>query len=141
MASKHKSGLIDRIIEKLPEMHIRGYNYCGPNTNLLRRLAHGDLGINELDCACMVHDFAYAESNDLKSRCVADKLLVLKAFRRIYAKDSQIGERFSALIVSGLIGVKLIFGTMELYIDSVRKYLAMESKKNSKHDQCEEEFC
>lgn len=115
MSSKRKIGFIDKIVGKLPEIHIIGYNYCGPNTNLLTRLARGEQGINELDYACMVHDIAYAESKDLKSRYNADKLLVSKAIKRIYAKNSKIGERFAALIVSGLIGVKLIISKIELH--------------------------
>lgn len=118
-----KRGFIDSLIEKLPEMHVSGYNYCGPNTNLTARLTCGDLGVNELDCACMEHDIAYAESNDLKSRCKADTLLILRAFRRIYANDSQIGERFTAILVSGLISVKLFFSKIELCISCIRKRL------------------
>lgn len=128
MSSKRRISHIDRIIEMLPEIHIIGYNYCGPNTNLERRLACGEPCINELDCACMEHDIAYAESNELKWRHMADKLLVLKAFRRVYAKDSRIGERFAALLVSWLISVKLFLGKMELYINSVRTCLAMKSR-------------
>lgn len=129
MTSKRKFGCIDRIIEKLPEIHFMGYRYCGPNTNLTVRLARGERGINELDCACMEHDIAYAASDDLDLRCQADKLLVLKAFKRIFAKDSQIGERFTALIVSWLIGVKIFLGKMEIYI---RKCcLKFKSRKNN----------
>lgn len=121
MSSKQKIGFVDRVIEKLPEMHIMGYKYCGPNTNLESRLASNELGINKLDCACMEHDIAYAESRDLNSRCNADKLLVMKAIRRVYAKDSRIGEPFSALVVSGVISIKFILGKIELFINSVRK--------------------
>lgn len=103
------------MIEKLPEMHFIGYRYCGPNTNLTDRLARGERGINQLDCACMEHDIAYAESIDLDFRCEADKLLVLKAFKRIFAKDSRIGERFAALIVAWLIGTKIILGKIEIF--------------------------
>lgn len=106
MSSKREIGFIDRIIEKLPEMHIPGYRYCGPNTNM-NRLVNGEPGINELDCACMEHDIAYTVSSDQKSRSKADKLLVLKATRRVYASDSQIGERFAAMLVSGLISIKI----------------------------------
>lgn len=125
MAHERKFGLIDRIIEKLPAMHFRGYRYCGPNTNLAARLARGEHGINELDCACMDHDIAYAESKDLKSRCIADKLLFLRAIKRVFAKNSKIGERFAALIVSLLIGVKMTFGRIELCF---RKCFAMKTK-------------
>lgn len=112
--SMSSPSFIDRMLEKLPEIHIRGYNYCGPNTNSKSRSARGEVGINELDCACMEHDIAYAESNDLNSRCIADEVLILRAIRRVYAKDSQIGERFTALIISWLISVKLILCNMEL---------------------------
>lgn len=118
MQSKRKFGLIDRIIKKLPEIHISGYSYCGINTNLESRLAEGVRGINKLDYACMEHDIAYAESEDLKSRCVADKILILKAVKRIFAKDSRIGEHFAALIVSSLISIKLFFDKIELYLKS-----------------------
>lgn len=134
MSSKQKFGLIDRIIEKLPEIHFMGYRYCGPNTNLTDRLAHGERGINELDCACMNHDIAYAESKDLEMRYHADKLLILKAFKRIFAKDSQIGERFAALIVSWLIGIKIFFGKMELCI---RKCCLSKTRKKQR----DEEYC
>lgn len=135
MSSKHKLGFIDRMLEKLPEIHIRGYNYCGPNTNLKSRLARGVVGINKLDCACMEHDIAYAENSDLKSRCMADKLLILSAIRRVYAKDSQIGERFAAMLISLLISVKLFLSKMELFIDSVGKCcLALKCKKKSREN-------
>lgn len=119
ITSKYKISLIDRIIEKLPEIHVSGYNYCGPNTDLSTRLRCGDPGVNKLDCACREHDIAYAESIDLKSRCKADKLLVLKAFKRIFAKDSRIGERFIAMLVSGIISIKLLLCKVELCFSSV----------------------
>lgn len=133
MMSKCKLGLIDRILEMLPELHIIGYNYCGPNTDLETRLAHGVPGINKLDYACREHDISYAESKNLKWRCSADKLLILKAFKRIYAKDSKIGERIAAIIVSFLIGLKIIFSTIELSIICLRKCccLPTKSKKNN----------
>lgn len=122
---------IDCILEKLPEIHIRGYSYCGPNTNLTNRLAHNEMGKNELDCACMEHDIAYAESVDLNSRYIADKALISRAIRCIYAKDSQIGERFTALFVTFLMIIKLILCKMELCIRNVRKYFARKLKKQS----------
>lgn len=83
----------------------------------------------------MEHDIAYTENTDLKSRCVADKLIILRAIRRVYAKDSQIGERFTAMLISWLISVKLFLGKMELFIDSVGKYcLALKFKKKSREN-------
>lgn len=131
MKPKRKSSLIDRIIEKLPEMHIIGYSFCGPNTDLQTRLARGERGINALDCACMEHDIAYAESDDLKTRIKADKLLILKAFRRVYANDSQIGERFAASTVAWIITVKLFLTNMEICI---RKWCTtLKSRKTYKN--------
>lgn len=125
------SSFIDRFVEKLPEIHIKGYSYCGPNTDLENRLARGEPGVNGLDCACKEHDIAYAESRDLKMRYNADKILVLKAIGRVFAKDSRVGERFFALIVSTLISVKMIVSKMELYISySLRNCLALKTKKH-----------
>lgn len=116
---RKRTSLIDRIIEKLPEIHVSGYNYCGPNTDLSTRLRCSVPGVNKLDCACMEHDIAYAKSVDHKSRCKADQLLVLNAFQRIYAKDSRIGERFIAMLVSGLISIKMLLSKVELCFRSV----------------------
>lgn len=129
MASEREIGFIDRFLKRLPEIHIRGYNYCGPNTNVEIRLARGEVGVNELDCACMEHDIAYAESNDLNSRCIADKVLILRAIRRVVAKDSQIGERFTALLISWLISIKLFLCKIELFIGSVRKCFTLKLKR------------
>lgn len=138
MSSKRKVGCIDRIIEMLPEIHLSGYNYCGPNTNLENRLAHNEPGINELDCACKEHDIAYAESSDLFWRHNADKLLVLKAFRRVYAKDSRFGERFAAMLVSVLICIKIILRKFEIFFINVRKCFALKLRRKCER---EEEKC
>lgn len=117
---KRKLGFVDRFLEVLPEIHIRGYNYCGPNTKLEMRLTRNVPGINELDCACKDHDIAYAESTDLNSRCKVDKILILKAVRRIFANDSRFGERVVALFVSCLISMKLIVSKIEIFINRLR---------------------
>lgn len=120
-----KVSFVDRLLKKLPKIHIRGYKYCGPNTDL----THGEPCINKLDCACMEHDFAYAESNDLKLRCIADKILFLKAIQRVYAKDSQIGERFASMSVSILICIKLYLGIIESCIMYIVNFLVRKFKK------------
>lgn len=127
--NQKSSSLIDRFLEMLPEMHIKGYSYCGPNTDLNARLARGEPGINELDCACREHDIAYAQSGDREMRNEADKILVSKAFTRIFAKASRIGERFAALIVSGLIGIKIILNKLELYVRYIFRNCLVKKKK------------
>lgn len=108
---KRGSGLINTLINKLPfELHLPGYNFCGPGTKLEKRLARGDKGVNLLDEACKVHDLAYSQSKDIKSRHVADKLLSDTAFARFRAKDASFGEKTAALGISGAMKVKRKLG-------------------------------
>lgn len=116
---EQKIGYVDRFLEKLPEIHIIGYNYCGPNTNL----QSSSPCINELDCACKEHDIAYSESINLESRCESDKKLITKAIKRIFAKNSRLGERIAALITSGFISIKLILVKIEIYFNKLLMYL------------------
>ncbi|KYN42485.1 hypothetical protein ALC56_03031, partial [Trachymyrmex septentrionalis] len=78
------------------ELHIPGYQFCGPGTRLPKRLARGDAGITPLDAACREHDIAYSHSNDLTDRHAADNILAEKARKRITASDSALGERAAA---------------------------------------------
>lgn len=110
-SKKRGSGLLNTLINKLPfELHLPGYNFCGPGTKLEKRLARGDTGINLLDQACKEHDIAYSKSNDIKSRHAADKLLVEKAKARLRAKDASFGEKTAALGISGVMNVKRKLG-------------------------------
>lgn len=129
--SSQSPSFINQLIEKLPEIHIRGYSYCGPNTNLDIRLAQGEAGVNVLDCACKEHDIVYAECHDPEMRYIADKILVLKAIRRVIAKDARIGERFSALIVSSFISLKMILSKIEMYIKKKIKNCSARKPKNN----------
>lgn len=116
MVKRHKKGrekkqdgygLIDYIVDKLPEIHIPGYQYCGPGTELEKRLARGDPGVNKLDQACRDHDIAYSSTKDSNRRHEADKSLIGRAFPRVYSSDAKLGERAAALLVSGLMGAKV----------------------------------
>lgn len=109
--SKTGQGLVNTLINKLPfELHIPGYNYCGPGTLLDKRLARGDQGINPLDEACKAHDIAYSKTKDIKERHAADKILEEAASRRIRASDVSIGEKMAALGVKGIMKGKRKFG-------------------------------
>lgn len=129
MTSVRNSSFIDRIFESLPQIHLWGYRYCGPNTDLAQRLSSNMPGINELDCACKEHDIAYSESSEHKWRCNADKLLILKAIHRTYAKDSRIGERLAALLVSMLISIKLLLSKVEFCIRRARNCIILNRNK------------
>lgn len=103
-------GLLNSVINKLPvELHIPGYQYCGPGTRLKKRLARGDLGINPLDAACREHDIAYSRSNDLQDRHVADKILAEKAWNRV-KKSSSLKEKLAAMTVAAAMKAKTKFG-------------------------------
>lgn len=68
--------ILNKAIDILPaEVHLPFYQYCGPGTDLQRRLSRGDPGINKLDAACKLHDIAYSKFKDSKNRSVADKEL------------------------------------------------------------------
>ena len=105
------SGFINKLINKLPfELHIPGYNYCGPGTKLQERLDKGQSGVNGLDEACKEHDIAYSKSDNLSHRHKADHQLYEKAVERIKSKDVRFGEKLAAGTVAALMKVKTKFG-------------------------------
>lgn len=98
---------VNSAVNKLPfEMHIPGYQYCGPGTNLEKRLERGDLGVNPLDHACRNHDIAYSYSKDTNVRRLADQELASKAWERMKSGDASFGEKSAALTVAGLMKLK-----------------------------------
>lgn len=113
---KHKDkkkgrGVLNTLINKLPfELHLPGYQYCGPGTKLEKRLRRGDKGINPLDEACRDHDIEYSRSSDLHHRHQADLQLAKKAWQRVRAPDAGISERSAALAVAGLMKAKVKMG-------------------------------
>lgn len=109
---KSGNGLLNTVINKLPiELHLPGYQYCGPGTKLKERLARGDPGVNELDRACKEHDIAYSTSREnMTARHAADKQLSEKAWRRVLAKDSSLKEKVAAWGVTNIMKVKKKIG-------------------------------
>lgn len=104
-------GLVNTLINKLPfELHIPGYRFCGPGTKLRKRLSRGDEGVNDLDEACKEHDIAYANTKDLEKRHVADRALLERAWSRVKAKDSGLGEKTAAWITTNAMKIKTKLG-------------------------------
>lgn len=104
-------GLLNKAINSLPfELHLPGYQYCGPGTKLQKRLARGDPGVNPLDRACKEHDIAYSQSRDTKTRNIADARLSEKAWERVKSSDSTLGERTNAWLVTNIMKAKTKFG-------------------------------
>lgn len=100
-------GLVNSFINKLPiELHLPGYQYCGPGTKLEKRLARGDSGINQLDRACKEHDIAYSKHRDMDSRKQADKILADNAWKRVISQDSSWGEKAAAWLVTNAMKAK-----------------------------------
>ncbi|KAJ8911233.1 hypothetical protein NQ315_012220 [Exocentrus adspersus] len=110
--SERKGGsLVNSLINKLPlEIHLPGYQYCGPGTKLEKRLARGDPGKNPLDKLCKQHDVAYKDSNDLTSRHKADYSLELGAWDIVKSKDASVGEKASAWLVTNIMKLKRKLG-------------------------------
>lgn len=126
-------GLLNSVINKIPfEAHIPGYQYCGPGTNLEKRLARGDTGINPLDSACKEHDIAYAKYNDGEERTKADKILSSKAWKRVISKDASTGERSAALLVAGMMKTKVGLSKLGKGLKKGRKKDARKIKNNKK---------
>ncbi|EFA09487.1 hypothetical protein TcasGA2_TC010981 [Tribolium castaneum] len=131
MLSFKGEGLLNTAINKLPfELHLPGYQYCGPGTKLKKRLERGDLGINKLDSFCKTHDIAYANSNDLKDRHQADRILEDSAWSRVKSKDASFGEKASAWFVTNAMKVKRKLG-----MGIQRKKSKRKTKKSRKRTQ------
>lgn len=138
-------GVVNSLINKLPfELHIPGYQYCGPGTKLHKRLARGDPGINPLDQACREHDIAYSQSSDLKDRHKADYQLEQRAWNRVLAKDAKLGEKVAAWGVTNAMKVKRKLGmgvkpicrkvSMKKVINNAAKVLKKNVSNNLKRD-------
>ncbi|KAJ8924019.1 hypothetical protein NQ315_006796 [Exocentrus adspersus] len=108
---KKGSGVINTLINKLPfELHIPGYQYCGPGIKLAKRLARGDPGINKLDQSCREHDIAYNQSSNIEDRHKADYRLEQQAWERVKSKDVSLGEKSAAWAITNTMKVKRKLG-------------------------------
>lgn len=146
--TKNGKGFIDKIIDKIPfELHVPSYQYCGPgdykfhfplksfsnlidNGKLEKRLRRGDPGINPLDAACKEHDIAYSKHSDSSERYIADKKLQEEAIKRVFAKDSSIGERATALGVAAAMKAKRSLTKIGKGFKRMKKKKKKKSSKN-----------
>lgn len=105
------STVVNKTIDLLPvEAHLPGYSYCGPGTRLEERLRRGDPGKNKLDEACKAHDIAYSKYGDSENRRIADKTLAEKAWERVKASDSGLGEKAASWFVTNVMKAKTKLG-------------------------------
>lgn len=123
-------GLIDSIINNLPfELHLPGYQFCGPGTRLRERLARGERGVNKLDNACMHHDIAYSNSRSLEDRHKADNILINMAKQRLRSKDASKGEKIASWLVNKAMKTKVRLGAGVRNFKGVVKKLSSQLKK------------
>lgn len=109
--SKRGTGFLNTLINKLPfELHLPGYNYCGPGTKLIKRLQRGDRGVNPLDEACKEHDIAYHKNKELGDRHIADSKLHDEALKRIRDDNASFGEKVASTAVAALMKGKTALG-------------------------------
>lgn len=86
------------------ELHLPGYNYCGPGTNVFRRQRSQVQPVNALDRACLLHDLDTESRGPQRARTkkqirASDKRLEKSSL--IIAKNPKTGknERKAAWIV------------------------------------------
>lgn len=105
-------GVLNKLINRLPiELHIPGYQYCGPGTKLAERVARGDPGVNPLDAACKEHDIAYSQNREnVAARNSADRVLADRAWQRVFARDAAIDEKLAAYVVANTMKAKSKLG-------------------------------
>lgn len=132
-------GLVNSLINNLPfELHLPGYNYCGPGTRLRKRLLRGDQGVNELDNACKQHDIAYDNSNNLEDRHKADLALLNMAKTRMNSKNVGKGEKLASWLVNKVMKTKIKHGagtkkSFRSVVSSIRNQLKkLKPSNNSK---------
>ena len=94
----------------MPEMHLPGYNFCGPFTKLDERLARGDAPVNKLDAGCKEHDIFFRDHKDTKERRTAAKVLENIANERMHASDASMREKLDAILVKGALKTKRFLG-------------------------------
>jgi len=84
------------------EKHLTGYNYCGPGTNVHRRLREGVTPVNGLDRAALEHDRVteprgpYTSKGHGPALRAADRILMREARRLRYVKGE---DRWACLAV------------------------------------------
>ena len=103
-------GIISKIISKLPvELHIPGYNYCGPGTKLDQRLSRGDKPVNRVDEVCMFHDMDYQTAGTDSAKIKAADQKMLRRLDQI--QNPTIAERLGRTIASTGIKTKQLLGS------------------------------
>ena len=112
-------GLVDVINTVLPfEKHLLGMNYCGPRTNLKKKLLPDGitprkeyLPIDRVDKIALEHDLHNNMHSDLRHRLDADEKMIseLKNIENVTCR-----ERIERIIVLPIMTIKRFFGNIYL---------------------------
>lgn len=95
------------------ELHLPGYQFCGPGTKYNDRVAAGQTGINSLDNACMKHDAVYNSAHEVtpenrKRRAEADDQLIAAA--QDFRKNAGFKDKLGAYATEGAMRAKKVLG-------------------------------
>lgn len=110
------------------------YRYCGPGTELCKRLKWNIPGINPLDDACREHDIAYGQSRLRWERTEADEILARKAWIRFFSLDASAEERAAAFAVATI--METMIHAVRPAIGSLRSYFRWSEFKKKKKKNC-----
>lgn len=104
-------GLLNTLINNLPfPLHLPGYSWCGPATNVRANLAKNVPSKNKLDSYCKEHDIFYMNNPDTAARNKADMRLAEQAWSRVSASDASLAEKAAAYAVTNLMKAKAKMG-------------------------------
>src|SRR5271156_4862975 len=97
------------------EMHLPGYNFAGPFTQLEKRLDENDnplpnsIPINKIDKISLLHDFMYRDYPSAKGRQVADQIM-LNDLDALDDNDLTTREKIDRRVVRPLIAARKFVG-------------------------------
>jgi hypothetical protein len=88
-------------------VHVKGYNYCGPGTDIVGNFINGVPPVNALDAICLMHDIRYLGAQNEVDVREADEIMLREIEQLDPAERGQIGE-VQVATVSGLIRAKVM---------------------------------
>ena len=89
------------------EIHIPGYNYCGPGTKFINRSKNGDKPINSLDLCCYKHDETYIKNNYTFSK--ESDIQFIKCSKNVFRTTSDKKEKKWAYLALQSFKLKLFY--------------------------------
>jgi hypothetical protein len=100
------------------EMHLPGYNFCGPGTKLKKRLARGDKAVNRIDEVCKRHDINYSSAKSREDIKAADSQMLKELYE---IPNPSFKEKVGRFIAYNGIKAKQFFGGSLLYCLKCKK--------------------